>query len=216
MEKEKKEIRVQQKKAKRKEQIQQEKEKKKNHIMKAAIALFLKNGFEKTSIEEITLKAKVAIGTFYNFFDKKEDVVLYYFYNDIRKCQDEIQNKLNTKESFSEQIEMILSTYWEHIFWNKELSRVFISERIMKWGTEYNTTEISFNKTLTKIIDRAVDGKKIPVEIDSKRVAKIIFALNTMYLISWVNGSIKSKRECLRQIKLDMKCIYDGSLLELR
>ena len=50
------------------------KENTRKKVFKAALELFANEGFEKTTIEDITKKADVAKGTFYNFFSKKEDV----------------------------------------------------------------------------------------------------------------------------------------------
>ncbi|MCG8926938.1 TetR/AcrR family transcriptional regulator [Lentzea sp. CC55] len=41
----------------------------------ASIDLFTGQGYEETSIEEITERADVARGTFFNYFDKKEEVI---------------------------------------------------------------------------------------------------------------------------------------------
>ena len=73
------------KKAKREKELLQQKEKKqrakenkKNKICRIAIKLFLEKGFEETLISDITRQAKVAYGTFYTFFEKKEDVIHYF------------------------------------------------------------------------------------------------------------------------------------------
>lgn len=41
----------------------------------AAIELFTERGYDQTSIEAITERADVARGTFFNYFDRKEDVI---------------------------------------------------------------------------------------------------------------------------------------------
>ncbi|WP_170067847.1 TetR/AcrR family transcriptional regulator [Lentzea guizhouensis] len=41
----------------------------------AALDLFTEQGYEETSIEDITERADVARGTFFNYFEKKEEVI---------------------------------------------------------------------------------------------------------------------------------------------
>jgi AcrR family transcriptional regulator len=41
----------------------------------ASIDLFTEQGYEETSIEDITERADVARGTFFNYFDRKEEVI---------------------------------------------------------------------------------------------------------------------------------------------
>ncbi|MDR2867366.1 MAG: TetR/AcrR family transcriptional regulator [Acholeplasmatales bacterium] len=48
-----------------------------NRIIKTAKSLFSKKGFHATSTNEIILKAKIATGTFYQYFDSKRDLYNY-------------------------------------------------------------------------------------------------------------------------------------------
>ena len=49
----------------------------KKHILKeAAHEVFSKKGYKSTSISEITKQAKMAVGSFYNFYDSKEKIFL--------------------------------------------------------------------------------------------------------------------------------------------
>ena len=68
------------------------------HILKAAIDLFSRKGFENTSVESITRRAKIAKGTFYNFFEKKEDVLLYFLDREYSKSEEEIEQKLSSNK----------------------------------------------------------------------------------------------------------------------
>jgi len=47
----------------------------KKKIFDAAVSLMKKQGFEETSIEQICKRAKVSIGSFYNYFGSKHDVL---------------------------------------------------------------------------------------------------------------------------------------------
>ena len=48
-------------------------------ILQAALELFSKKGFFRTTAKEISDKAKIAEGTLYNYFKTKEEVALYFF-----------------------------------------------------------------------------------------------------------------------------------------
>jgi len=60
------------KRAKNKEKTQRE-------ILRAALELFSKKGFFRTTTKEISDKAKIAEGTLFNYFKTKEDLALYFF-----------------------------------------------------------------------------------------------------------------------------------------
>lgn len=201
---------IQREKEKKRKQIQRGKEKKRKRILRAAIELFTKKGFEKTIIEDITLKAKVAKGTFYNFFEKKEDVLLYFLDSEIELSRKEIELSIGSKNDFLDQLEFLVSTYLKHIFRNKDFARILFKDRVMKWGTKNNKNELSLIQSLSQLIDQAKQRNKIKNQVDTKRMAEIIFALNTMYIIHWLNGTIKTKKDCVTQIKETVKTIING------
>lgn len=55
------------------------KEKTRKHILEAALHLFSKKGFDRTTAKQISDKAGIAEGTLYNYFKTKEEVALYFF-----------------------------------------------------------------------------------------------------------------------------------------
>ena len=48
---------------------------KKKALIKAGAKIFAKEGFINSSIKSITDEAQVAVGTFYSYFNSKEDVL---------------------------------------------------------------------------------------------------------------------------------------------
>jgi AcrR family transcriptional regulator len=55
------------------------KEKTRQAILRAALELFAKKGFHRTTTKVISQKAKIAEGTLFNYFRTKEDLALYFF-----------------------------------------------------------------------------------------------------------------------------------------
>jgi len=74
------------------------KERTRRQILRAALELFSKKGFFRTTTKEISKRAKIAEGTLFNYFKTKEDLALYFFeqglagliewYRDQKKLQD--------------------------------------------------------------------------------------------------------------------------------
>ena len=201
---------IQKGKEKKRDQVQREKEKKRKRILRAAIELFTKKGFEKTIIEDITRKANVAKGTFYNFFEKKEDVLLYFLNTEIELSREEIDLKISPQNNFLDQLELLVSTYLKHIFRNKDFAKILFRDRIMEWGTRNNNNELDLLQSLSQLIELAKQKNKIRKNLDTKRFAEIIFSINTMYIIHWLNGTIKTKKACVNQIKESVKTIING------
>jgi AcrR family transcriptional regulator len=186
------------------------KEDKKERLLKGAMELFTKKGFEKTSIEDITINAKVAKGTFYNFFDKKEDVILYFLDKEISNSRREIERKLVLKDNIIDQLELLIFTYLKNIFKNKDFSRVLIRERIGKIGVVSHRNEIKLMQSISQLIDMAKERNEIKNQVDSRHMAEMIFAMYTMYAVYWLNGFIKTKRQCVVRIREVLHLVFDG------
>jgi AcrR family transcriptional regulator len=184
------------------------------HILTAAIDLFSKKSFENTSVESITRRARIAKGTFYNFFEKKEDVLLYFLDREYSKSEEEIERKLSSKQTFLDQIELSITAYIKHIFPDKEFTKVLIKERIGKIGTGKNKNELHLMEALSQSIDMAKQRKEINPAINARRLTEMIFALYTMYVIYWTNGFIKTKGDCVARIKEAVQHILHG--IEMR
>lgn len=178
-----------------------QKEKRRGAILNAAMALFSKKGFEPTTVEDITGQAHVAKGTFYNFFLKKEDVLLYFLDREFAKSRSEIQRKMPLMSTISEKIELLIATYIKNIFPNKEFSAVLIKERVMSLGTGSNRNEMNLVRELTGLFDEAKAHGEIRGDIASDHLAEMVFAIYTMYVIYWTNGLIKTKKQCIERIR---------------
>ena len=170
-------------------------------ILQAAIELFSKKGFDLTTVEDITRTANIAKGTFYNFFPKKEDVLLYFLDKEIAKSSDEIQRKLPMLSTISEKIELLIATYIKYIFPNKEFSAVLIKERVVNLGTGSNRNELKLLRNLSELFDEAKQRGEIRCDIESGHLAEMVFAIYTMYVIYWTNGFIKTKKQCIQRIR---------------
>jgi AcrR family transcriptional regulator len=186
------------------------KEANQERILAAALELFGKSGFEKTSVESITRKARVAKGTFYNFFEKKEEVLLYFLDREYAKSEAEIALKRSERDTFIDQIELSVSAYIKHIFPGREFTKVLIKERIGNIGTGRNKNELRLMEELFRSIERAKRKGEIRPAVDSRRLTEMIFALYTMYVIYWTNGFIKTKKECVARIKQAVRYILQG------
>ena len=186
------------------------KENKRERILNAAIKLFTEKGFDQTSIEDITSHAGVAKGTFYSFFDKKGDVLLYFLDREIETSRTEIQRSIGSRKTLFDQLELVIFTYLKYIFRNKEFSRVLARERFDTIGTRRNKNDLLLIKSLSNLVEQAKQRHEIRSCVDSHGMADMIFAIYTMYVIYWLNGFIKSKKECVRRIREIMHLIFDG------
>jgi AcrR family transcriptional regulator len=179
-------------------------------ILRAAIELFFNKGFEKTQVTDIAQQANVATGTFYNYFPKKEDVLLYFIDNQIEKVSKELDEYDFLEHTAIERIEKIIATYLKAIFQNKEFAKVVAKERIGKVGKKSNRNELNMIQRLFKAIEMGKKKNEIKKSADSQYIANLIFSVYTTHVLSWINGIIKNRNECIKSINHNIKLIFDG------
>jgi AcrR family transcriptional regulator len=62
---------------------ERKKQKTREAIQRAALRLFMRQGYDETSVEEIAEAAEISPSTFFNYFPSKEDVVMYDIYDPV-------------------------------------------------------------------------------------------------------------------------------------
>lgn len=87
--------------------MKREKQKKQTRILlqQTALRLFQKQGYDETTVLQITNEAGVAKGTFFNYFRTKEEVLQSVFFSHVERVYKKIKN--NEKKHWREQIERL-------------------------------------------------------------------------------------------------------------
>lgn len=80
-----------------------------NTLVDVAMKLFLEKGFENTTIVEITETADVATGTFYNYFQSKEDLLRYVLTQKIDEVKSSLEELNQSSITPREKITQMLS-----------------------------------------------------------------------------------------------------------
>ncbi|SEQ76626.1 TetR/AcrR family transcriptional regulator [Piscibacillus halophilus] len=102
---------------------------KKKRIIKGSIELFAHKGFHATSVQEIVDQANVAKGSFYNYFESKEDLIVSiydYYYVTILERMKEAQKEQDPRQSLIKQFEI----YFNFIIENKPLIVMLLRDQV--------------------------------------------------------------------------------------
>ena len=125
---------------------------KKDSILQAAQELFFKNGVTKTSISDISRKAKVSQGSIYNYFESKEAILNEVMHEHITKAINSTEAVLELDLPFSKKVEMMFSLrdksdsvlsqcFLSSVAWNDpKIERLFLeilSEKVLPFITRF-------------------------------------------------------------------------------
>jgi AcrR family transcriptional regulator len=97
-----------------------------DRLFNSAIRLFQTQGYEQTSVEQITQQADVGKGTFYNYFESKEAVVSEF---SRRKYQEMISTGRESGYSIRERLDTVLQSWGQFMITERELAWVAVRNR---------------------------------------------------------------------------------------
>ncbi|GEL77223.1 TetR/AcrR family transcriptional regulator [Tenuibacillus multivorans] len=104
--------------------------KKEKLIIESSIELFAEKGFHATSVQEIVDKVNVAKGSFYNYFQSKEDLIVsiydYYFVMIMEKMSEARGEAQNPREALTNQISILFQLLKD----NKPLIMMFLRDQV--------------------------------------------------------------------------------------
>src|SRR5918993_4097397 len=93
-------------------------------ILDAALAEFGQKGFHDSSIVGITRRAKVALGTFYTYFDSKEAVFAALVRDMSRQVRDHVAPDIEAATDEIDRERLALASYLRFVFDHKEVYRI--------------------------------------------------------------------------------------------
>ncbi len=104
---------------------------KKEAVYKAAIEVIAREGFHDATIDKIAAAAGVAVGTIYNYFQNKDDILNFIFQTEYEKRKNyylEIQKK---DRHPLVKLKLILSMHFAEVKENPDVYRILLRERCM-------------------------------------------------------------------------------------
>ena len=98
-------------------------------IRQAAIRVFAREGFHRARMETIAHEAGVAVGTIYNYFESKRDVLLAVFEAEFEEQISFFEGLQESGLSIPDQIAQILQGHFSLLRERTELAQVLLQER---------------------------------------------------------------------------------------
>jgi len=178
---------------------EERKEEKKKLIFHAATEVFIQNGYHKTTVKDIVDKAGVSVGTFYLYFENKEDIFEKIF-DAVTAIHSTISNQVlqhgeySVVQRFCRAITASLWTF-EHY---KELTRIMIVEAVglnprleEKRITAMNQAYLQMEGILRELLENHL------IDIPDPKIGALVLegaSLNvrTYWLLNEINEPLRS------------------------
>jgi AcrR family transcriptional regulator len=148
-------------------------------IFKAAVRLFREKGFENTTVDEITERADVAKGTFFNYFPKKESVLGYLTDTQLADAEEFASTLLQSPQPVRRKlialVQRIASVYEEE----PELSRYVTRESMRRAYAPKDAVHMHWHTLFTGLIEQGRQAGELRGDIDASRA---VYVLGSVYM----------------------------------
>ena len=120
----------------------------KDHIQKEAMRQILTDGYSKTTIRSVARGCNIAVGTMYNYFSSKDELITSFMLEDWRICVNKMTSiKTDDPEIFLREFHDALNEFvrkYESLFLDQDAQRVF--------ATVLSQRQVQFRKKLAGFI----------------------------------------------------------------
>ncbi|GKV57722.1 TetR family transcriptional regulator [Sporosarcina sp. NCCP-2222] len=158
----------------------------KEKIFLQALQLFRDKGFEQVTVQEITATCGIGKGTFFNYFAKKEDILLYLGESQIELLQQSMEKHRNIDQP-KKQILHVLDDLLHHFSSHSELMKLASMEIIKSAslaGKESKSVQ-QLHRQLASMINSAKQDGKLHSRWETDIIATAIVGVYFHTILSW-------------------------------
>jgi len=178
---------------------ERKKQETKANILRAARHLFEEKGFDDTSIEEITERADVAKGTFFNYFSSKESLMTGISEEEVEDILFYAEEELEGIESPVKRIRLVLDRLLQDAIPYLHLTGRILFSSIIN-TSEYPSPFYRINKLLESLIIEAQEKRELTVEFPAEDIATAILGSYYGVILKWFElGEISGKADELER-----------------
>lgn len=180
------------------------KKKTKELIVRTAIQLFKEKGYDNVTVEEITQRCDIAKGTFFNYFPRKEHVLLHVgsSYNDLMNEIVQKHREGHLKDRLMDLFCECLRLYLKHV----DLLRLVLIESIQ--STSDSTGDASnltlFQESIRELLEESKVNGSLRSRHDANDCATVLVAIFFQTLLSASAGASEDELVVSLQKKFDV------------
>ena len=191
------------------EKLFAELEEKRKNISIAAVKTFAVKRFDRATVEEIATSAGVGKGTFYLYFNSKEELLSFLFDHGIKKLIEYVQQEIKKGRTPSEKLKIAISaqldfnySYEEYInfflreFWNY---REELKKQVYKLREEYIVI-------FQDIIEKGIEKGEFK-DVDAETISSGLFGMLNISSTHWTIFSdefpIEDMEESIKKVFLE-------------
>ena len=154
---------------------------KKKILKEAAYEVFSKKGYKATSISEITKHAKMAVGSFYNFYDSKETIFLDTYIEENNRIRQLMINNIDWEGDVVKLTEQLFGQSRSLISTNKILSEWYNPAISSELHNYYSSEEGKASNQFYKFLVENFTNRLQTEGYSQEKIQEILQVYNLFY-----------------------------------
>ena len=179
-----------------------------SRIVEAASGLFRREGYEEARIEEIAAKAEVSVGTIYNYYRNKGDILVAIVSLEVHEVLAAGQRILQKPpKNVEKAVDALIATYIDHslVYLSKEMWRQAMATSTQQPDSPFGKTYTALDRDLADqtcaLIAKLQMLGLVRGEIDGRGVGEMIFNSMNMMFIKFIKREDMAIKELRAHIR---------------
>jgi AcrR family transcriptional regulator len=159
-------------------------------IKTAAKELFAERGFDRATTRAIARRAKVGLGTLFNYADDKRDLVFLIFIEELDRITDHAFGAVQPRQSLLEQLVTAFGFFYREFGANATLSRILLQELTFysrgRLAADFQRSRRRTVGFVGRLVAQAQGKGRLRADVDPDLIALSIFFLYAGAVRWWI------------------------------
>jgi len=193
---------------------EQNKLEKLQRIKSAAKELFTELGYDAATTRDIARRARVGLGTLFNYADDKRDLIFLIYVDHLNEIQQAASSAVSARKSLLEQLVSFFSFLYEDFAGNPGLSRILLREltfyRHGRLSVEFNQNRLRVVDTVRRMVAEAQARGRIGSREDPATIALGLFYIYAGAVRLWISEDEPDLKKGLAALRRQFRIYING------
>ncbi|MGA8432157.1 MAG: TetR/AcrR family transcriptional regulator [Candidatus Sulfotelmatobacter sp.] len=191
-------------------------------ILEAALGLFRKRGFEKTTMRDISKECDVALGAAYYYFASKDALVMGFYEQAQRDLDPLLEEALSKTQGLEERLRAVIDVKFHYFAHNRKLLGTLSAHIDPKHPlSPFSEETRAIRERDIRFLAGAIDGTKTRIADDLKtHLPRVLWLYQMGLLLFWVYdsspGQTRTKQLFQKSLSIVVNLIKLSSLPLMR
>jgi AcrR family transcriptional regulator len=180
-----------------------------SRILEAAASLFREHGYDAVKMEAIAASAEVSIGTIYNYYRNKGDLLVAIVAMEVNEVLASGEDVIARRPAdAAEAVIRLMANYVEHslVYLSKEMWRhamaISTQQPESPFGQTYSALDVALAQQTCQMVEALQADGRIRKDVDATALGELIFNNTNMMFVVFIKSPEMTVIELIDRIRL--------------